>query len=353
METGLATISSISIGLIGAGFMGQLAHLVNYDRLDGCRVVAIAEPRDRLRERVATRYEIEETYHDHTALCAGANVDAIVAPQPYDRHGVVVPDLLETGVPIFTEKPIAVKPETGEALAAAAERQGIPYMIGYHKPSDPAVEHAADVIASWRSSGSYGALRYIRITMPPGDWIANAPAPITTDESPPPAETEPMPEGYGSNARTRYNHIINYYIHQLNAFRLLLAESYEIQYATERLVCIESESGIEGVLELAPYETEHDWHESMLVGFDHAAIRIQLPPPLGRQRSGAVTITRSEDGTQTVTQPVFPAEWAMFRQARHFLSVVRGERDPPCGPHEAVADLRAAQRYIQLLPGEQ
>ena len=35
----------IRLGFVGAGFMGQAAHLANYQDLEGCAIVALAELR--------------------------------------------------------------------------------------------------------------------------------------------------------------------------------------------------------------------------------------------------------------------------------------------------------------------
>ena len=69
----------LRIGFVGAGFVGQIGHLRYYDRVDGCEVVALAERRDRLRERVAVRYGIERSYETPTDLFEGSAVDAVHA----------------------------------------------------------------------------------------------------------------------------------------------------------------------------------------------------------------------------------------------------------------------------------
>ena len=45
-------------------------------------------------------------------------------------------------------------------------------MIGYHKRSDPATMYAKAEIDRLKSTGELGAMKYVRITMPAGDWIA-------------------------------------------------------------------------------------------------------------------------------------------------------------------------------------
>lgn len=339
---------TVRIGFVGAGFMGQVAHLRNYDRVAGCEVVALAEPRAERARLVADRYDIPAVYADHEELVDEATVDAIVAPQPYDRYAFVVPDLLSAGVPLFTEKPLAVAPETGERLADLGEREGVPHMVGYHKRADPAMEYAARLLDEWRETGAYGSQRFVRITMPPGEWIAGAPDPITTDEEPPDAETESIPVEFEGDAAEAYDHTINYYVHQLNGLRLLFGEPYEVAYADAAgaLMVAESESGVTGTLERDPYETSNDWQESVLVGFERGYVRVDLPPPLISQRAGRVEVMRDDDPTAT-TEPAMPPVAAMRRQAEHFVAVARGEREPPCDAREAAEDLRIARDYVR------
>jgi len=347
---------TVRIGFVGAGFMGQLAHLRNYDRVDGCEVVALAEPRERLRERVARRYEIPATRHDHAALAADAadlGLDAVVAVQPYDRHHDVVPDLLRAGLPLFTEKPLAVTVETGERLADLAAERDLLHMVGYHKRSDPAMEYATDVVDEWRETGAYGDIRFVRITVPEGDWIAGAPDPITTDEEPPEAEREPLPETFDDEAGRTYDHYVNYYIHQVNALGRLLGDPYEVAHADDdgRLLVAESAGGVTGTIEQSPYRTSDRWEESILVGFDRGTVRVELPPPLVSGEAGRVTVTRDDGGTET-TEPTMPPVAAMRRQAENFVAAVRGERDPPCDSREAVEDLRVAREYVRTRFGD-
>jgi predicted dehydrogenase len=340
---------SVHIGVVGAGFMGQLAHLSNYEHVEDCELVALAEPRSTLRRRVARRYDIEETYHDHQALLSKAAVDAIVAPQPYGRHYALVPDVLEAGVPIFTEKPIAVKPETGEQLADLATEHDVTYMVGYHKRSDPAMEYASEVVEEWRADPAAGDLQYVRITMPRGDWTAGAPDPITTEEPVPETPMESPPLEFGEEVGEAYDDYINYYVHQINALRFFLGP-VEVAFAddAEQLLVVENAEGVTGVLEQEPYRTSDDWHERVLVGFEDGYVRVDLPAPLVRQESGSVEIVRDDDGT-TTTRPTMPPIAAMRRQAENFVAAVQGRREPPCDAREAVGDLEVASEYFRRL----
>lgn len=82
----------LRIGFIGAGSMGQMAHLSNYAQLgDECEIVALAEPRRQTAELVGRRYGIPQIYRDGRELLSNAEVDAIVAPQRFQHHYAIIP----------------------------------------------------------------------------------------------------------------------------------------------------------------------------------------------------------------------------------------------------------------------
>ena len=81
-------------------------------------MVAIAELREELGRRVAARYGGPRVYRDHKELLATEEFNDIVASQLFERHGVLVPDLLKVAVPVFTEKRLAGSIEAGVHVAA-------------------------------------------------------------------------------------------------------------------------------------------------------------------------------------------------------------------------------------------
>ncbi len=343
----------LRIGFVGAGFMGQKAHLANYAALDDCRVVAVAEPRLKVAEEVARRYGIENIYANHRELLEKCEVDAIVAAQPYNHHFSLIPDILRAKKPVFTEKPVALSVEAGENLAKLAEDQGVLYMVGYHKRSDPATEYARKIIEQWKTSGEYGKMKLVRITMPDGDWIGGAPRnEVSSDEPYPPVEMEPMPEYFSAEVGEKYNAFVNYYIHQVNAMRFMFGEPYKVVFADKSgvLMVTQSESGICGTIEMAPYRNTSDWQEVIFAAFEKGYVKVELPAPLASQQPGRVTVMR-DNGTEpaTITQPLLPKIHAMRNQAMNFLAAVRGERPAPCDAREAVEDLKVARDYIRLL----
>ena len=345
-------MKKVKLAFAGTGFMGQRAHMANYHELGDCEIIAIAEPRQELGRSVAARYGIPTVYKDHKELLADCRPDAIVASQPYKHHINLIPDILRAGVLVFTEKPLAFSVESGEKLAGLAESTGTLHMVGYHKRSDPAVEYAKSVINEWTDSGEFGKMNYVRITMPPGDWVRNADKIIRTDEDYPMVSLEETIPGFSSEETKEYDIFVNYYIHQVNLMRHLMGEPYRLSYADESgmFLSVRSESGICGVIEMAIYNNTTDWQESALVCFEKGYVLIELPAPLSVHLPGKVTVMKDSGKSLPVLEtPILPNISAMRNQAVNFLKAVRGERPAPCVSSEAVEDLKIARDYINAM----
>jgi predicted dehydrogenase len=345
----MTTTNKVRIGFVGVGTMGQCAHLRNYATLPDCEVIALAELRPKLREAVARRYGVPRTYSTAEEMLAKEKLDGIVASQPFDRHGHILPPLYKTGVPIFTEKPIAASVEVGERLLAALKVSGTWHMVGYHKRCDPATIHAKTEIERLKQTGELGTMRHVRVVMPPGDWIAGGfNELIQTDEKVPDSPRD-VAEGWDSP----HFKFVNYYIHQVNLLRHLLGEPYRVTHADPSgvLMVVQSASGVAGVLEMATHNTTLDWQESALVTFERGWIKLDLPAPVALNRPGRVEIFR-DPGNGATPQTIVPSlPWihAMRQQAIQFVRAVRGECKPPCDATEALEDLKIARDYIQML----
>jgi len=345
----------IKLGFAGVGSMGQCAHLANYCALPDCEVAAIAELREKTAREVARRCGVPKVYPDAAGMLAGEDLDAVVASQPFNRHGILVPELLKAGKPVFIEKPLSSTLASGEAILRAVEESGTWIMVGYNKRSDPACMYAREQVEAFGASGELGALRYVRATMPPGDWIAGGFADrIDAGDPRPGLDVEPPAGDMDEATFKAYTAFVNYYIHQVNLIRFFLGEPYKVTCADPSGVVLagSSESGVACLLEMAPYNTTLDWQETMLVAFERGYVKVEIPAPLAANRAGRVEILRDPGGRAPETvRPEMPPVSSMQQQAANFVAAVRGQRGPTCDAAEALEDLRVAREYIRLLKG--
>ena len=347
----------VRIGFVGVGGMGQCAHLKNYATLgDDCEIVALAELKAELGQKVAQRYFIPKVYTNHVDMLKNEKLDALVASQPFTRHGTLVPELLKAGLPVFTEKPIAGTIEMGEKIVAAAAKSGTFHMVGYHKRSDPATMYARAEIDRLKATGELGKMKYVRLLMPAGDWVASGFNDLVrSNDTNPNLEWDPPAKDMTKEAYDVYIAFVNYYIHQVNLMRHMLGESYKVTYVdpTAVLLAGQSVSGIPCTIEMSPYCTTLDWQESALVCFERGWIKVELPAPLASNRPGKVTLFR-DPGNGAVPQtvePQMPWTHAMRQQALNFIRAVRGEIKPLCEAPEALEDMQVARQFLKFFKG--
>jgi predicted dehydrogenase len=355
-------MSKIRIGCVGVGGMGQAAHLHHYVTNGACEVVAVAEIRPKMRAAVAQRWGIPHAFSSHRELLAAhadgtCRLDGIVAIQPFTLHGQLVPELLAAGIPVITEKPVARSCEAADRIIAAEQANpGSRALIAYHKRSDPATAWVKAKMRELAQTNELGALRYVRITMPPGDWIAGGfEKNIFTDDPSYGNKViwDGQPLGCTEAQAKAHEAFVNYYIHQVNLLRLLLGEDYQATYADPSgvILNVQSDSGIPAVLEMAPWSNSVDWQEEALVCYEKGWIRLRLFAPLTALRAGEVEMNVDVgDGVTPMTlRPAMPHIGAMQQQAENFLRAIRSEATDLCGAVEAKKDIAIADAYIRLM----
>jgi predicted dehydrogenase len=353
--------AKVRIGFVGAGFMGQLAHIRSYALLrEECELVALAEPRQRTAELVAARYGIGRVYRDHRELIESEQLDGIVAAQRYTYHAALLPELYPHVRHLFTEKPLALSAAAGDRLARLAGESGCVHMLGYQRRSDPATVEAKRTVDAWKASGELGGLRYLRICYTDGDWTGNAHGLIDVGEQPPPFPAEGPPPEFAADDEAIWalSTGVDELVHPLNLLRHFVGERYRLVFVhvSGRLCAFESESGVPMTIEVSPYRVSVGFDEELLVAFEHGYVRLCPAPSLAVNRAGRVEIY-SDAGSRAIPERVAPElPWIDPQQAQaaNFLRVCRGEAPPPTDAAEAAEDLHLVADIVRArvdLPG--
>ncbi len=125
--------------LIGAGSMGAM-HLRVLTASDDVSSIALVEREAPRREAVTAAYPNTVAHGDLSAALERERPDFACAAVPVDELPKVAAQVIDAGVPLLLEKPMA--PSVGEAreIAERAQRAGVLVSVGYVERFNPAVQ---------------------------------------------------------------------------------------------------------------------------------------------------------------------------------------------------------------------
>ncbi len=133
----------LRIGLIGAGMIGR-KHAAYLKASPNCDLAAIADPSPNA-EAVAAEHAA--VWHaDFEEMMSSHDLDGVIIAAPNDLHESAGVAAAERGLPMIVEKPIAASGEAAGRLTAAAERAGVPLLVGHHRRYNPWAQRARSLI---------------------------------------------------------------------------------------------------------------------------------------------------------------------------------------------------------------
>lgn len=122
------------VGVVGLGYFGS-HHARHYAAHPGAELIAVVDA-DPERAGIAAQNHQAEALADHKALIG--KVDAVSITVPTSLHHAVARDLIEAGLHVFVEKPIAAEVDEAADLVARAHRQGVTLQVGHIERHSPA-----------------------------------------------------------------------------------------------------------------------------------------------------------------------------------------------------------------------
>lgn len=156
----------LRIGIMGLGRIGAF-HAETLAGLGSVDSLLVTDPLVAATASVAERFGATVFPSPEAVLAAG--VDGVVIAAATDAHPELILAAVETGVPVFCEKPVARTVEEGLEVLRAVEDSGVAVQIGYNRRFDAGCVAARKAVLS----EELGTLHTVRST--------------TLDPAPPPA----------------------------------------------------------------------------------------------------------------------------------------------------------------------
>ena len=330
-------MGNINIGWIGAGFVGQSAHLERFINFDNCCIKGIADLRPELAKKVAKSYDIKDTYFHHTELLKDKSIEACIAIVNRRHTYEIAKDVLESGKHLFTEKPMASTYQQAKELVAIAEKKGLIYAAGFMRRYDSGVIKFKNLLLQLRKSSDLGKLLSVRIYVEAGsDYCGIQPRIITSEDRPRPKPINIAPQWIPKDKQYEYESFVNVCTHDVNLIRYLFEEICEISFVDYRpegfSYALLNFGEFPGVFEWGLRVNDNDgWKEGVEIRFEKGQLSLELPPAFLRNVSSKI-IVRHDSSTNlkesSFNETLSTYDWAFENSDKAFLSSIIDKKNP-------------------------
>jgi predicted dehydrogenase len=130
-------MSRLRVGVIGAGAWGR-NHVRTLAAMPEVELAVVCDASAAIRERVERQHPGVAVTDAPKALFAA--VDAVVIASPAPTHAELALQAIAAGIPALVEKPFALTVRDAERMAEAAERSGVPLLVGHLLVHHPIIQ---------------------------------------------------------------------------------------------------------------------------------------------------------------------------------------------------------------------
>lgn len=150
-------VEPVRVGIIGAGWWAANTHAPALRAIPGVEIVAACRRQpDRLAE-FARVVGVEKTFTDHEAMLDAVPLDAVIVCSPHALHYTHVKSALDRGLPVLTDKPLAIHSSEAQDLIDIADAKGLPLAVFFGHAYDSVYRYAAAQI----QQGKLGRIAHI------------------------------------------------------------------------------------------------------------------------------------------------------------------------------------------------
>ena len=137
---------ALKVAVVGVGHLGR-HHARILSTLPGVELVSVVDTNRPRADEIAAACRTSARYDWRELI---GQVDAVTIAAPTEHHESIGVALLDAGIPVLIEKPLARDLQEADRLLAAAERRGVTLAVGHTERFNPAVAAARPLLADPR-----------------------------------------------------------------------------------------------------------------------------------------------------------------------------------------------------------
>ncbi|OGV35578.1 MAG: hypothetical protein A2020_07195 [Lentisphaerae bacterium GWF2_45_14] len=330
-------MNKVKVGIIGCGYMAQMAHIPCLKSIKNVEVAALCDFRGHVTTELCDRWNIPARTDSVDDLLA-MDIDAVFVLTPVQWHLSNIKAALNAGRQVFTEKPAAMSSASVSELKKISALSGKGVTVGYMKRLDANIVELKRI----QSESNWGKMLFVRThSFIGGHWNAaiNDLVPVVSSDEIPSFNAsllDPAPVWLNGERNQKFYSFDNPYYglldtgcHSVNLLRYLTGKDPEVQSVRNmsgvRLVDFNFED-VPGIMEFCINFNMHRWDEVTELYFEKASVRILTPPPLDMQSSAIAEIYSEKGALLHNLKLEDNRQWAFRLQAEAFIEkVLKGD----------------------------
>ncbi len=135
-------MKKIKVGVIGLGSFAHIARLPVLASLDTVELTACMARTKATVDRVARQFGFEKKYTVLEDMIAKSDIEAVFVVTPKTTHYDIVMPLLEKGIHVFCEKPMAMSIKEAQEMVQLSDKKNKILMIGFNRRYAPVYDKA-------------------------------------------------------------------------------------------------------------------------------------------------------------------------------------------------------------------
>ena len=323
-------MKKIKIGIVGAGFNGQISFIQNFYKNKKCEILGLAEARDKLRIKVGKKFKIKKLYKNHLEMIKDIKYfDGIAIITRREMIGPISYEFLKHGKIILSEKPIAGNSIQSKKLLKISARFKSLHKVGYNKIYDEGVEIAKKYFKKIMQQNLMGKLVHIRSHRLSGSGYDKKNKYILSKENnflrnPSWPKT---PKWLPKKFHKSYEKYLNLYCHNLSILRYFMNEQPRVEYAhlSDNLISIVRLKYKKHFASLETgFFTKKGWDEKLEFYFQEGSMKIFFPPQHFKNKSASFVIENRKNGKNIIFKS--KKSWSFKNQCDAFLIDIKNRK---------------------------
>ncbi len=327
-------MKKIKIAILGAGFISQVAHIINYNENRQVSIVAIIEKKEDLRNLIQSKYNIKNSYQDHEDFVSKnkENVDLVVIVVRRNHNYLLSKYFLQNNYNIFCEKPMALTKKHAKNLQILSNKNNLFYAVGFMRRYDPIIKKAKEIIKN--GSHKLGKIKYINCSVYAGNDFCGIDGYYKSKKPHDKKDIDDWKKIVKKIIKKKkiesYENFLNKCSHQISILNFFFNENPHV----ENKIFADSDKYISFTLKYKSFFCNFyfiDYYEKNIeyfeIFFEKGSIRIDMPPSFLKNVSSTLTI---HDFTSEVRKTIVDNsnKWCFKEQVNEIIKSLNTKNQP-------------------------